>query len=452
MFMVQPTPSLMTIRRVLAALLLIAALSGAPTGAQDVPAAQVPPPQPPSPAQAPVGAAAQAAPQGVAPARPPSAVDQLLGPIALYPDPLVALILPASTAPADIFAASAYLVQYGDATRFDSQPWDPSVRALAHYPAIVSWMAENIEWTRALGSAFLSSPGEVMDSIQRLRARAMASGALASTPQQLVVVAEGGQIEIIPAQSDAIYAPSYDTGVVYSEEPYYGYGGPFINFGEALPVGYWLSYCFDWGGHSLWVGGWSAWHGPGGWHRPHFVGANAHPGFEPWHPAGHGPGSPAAPRGRRVDSVPLPVPLGGAPDPPPSHFKRPGAQVGMQQGALASAVPLPSTPAPPLDRPRLQFDTGPNAPGQGEPERRYVPAQGTPRAQYIPPATEGASAPARSEATETAARSEPAPESAPPPARESAPAQSHGSSPPASHESAPAAAPATAPAGDPKNH
>ena len=104
------------------------------------------------------------------------------GPIALYPDPLLALILPASTVPGDISAASAYLVQYGDMTRIDSQPWDPSVRALAHYPAIVTWMAENIEWTQAVGSAFLSSPAEVMASIQRLRARALASGALGRPP------------------------------------------------------------------------------------------------------------------------------------------------------------------------------------------------------------------------------------------------------------------------------
>jgi hypothetical protein len=114
---------------------------------------------------------------------------QLLGPIALYPDPLLALILPASTVPEDIRAASAYLVQYADTTRIDSQPWDPSVRALAHYPAgrRMDGRQHRVDAGRRLGE-FLASPAEVMQSIQRLRARALAAGALKSTPQQQVVV------------------------------------------------------------------------------------------------------------------------------------------------------------------------------------------------------------------------------------------------------------------------
>jgi hypothetical protein len=459
MFMGYPPPCHVNPRMASPALLLAAVFLLFPSCVQYYPVAAVAPtPQAPAyPTQVAELPAAQAAPQEGAPARPPpSANDQLLGPIALYPDPLLSLILPASTVPADISAASAYLVQYGDASRIDSQPWDPSVRALAHYPTIITWMAENIEWTRALGSAFLSSPGDVMDSIQRLRARAMAAGALASTPQQQVVL-QDNEIEILPAQPDSIYAPAYDADVVYSEEPYYGYGGPFINFGDALPVGLWLSFGFDWRSHSVWAGGWGAWHGPGGWHHPHFDGDHSPPGTRPWHPPVRGPGSGTPPtnRGWHGDSVPLPHPIFGAPNPPPSHFRQPQAQAGGQPGASASAVPVPRTSAPPMDRPRLQrvADSAPNEPRASEPERRYAPQGGAPRAPG------NSQAPATNEAPAPAAHSVPAREAEPAQPRESAPASSHQSSPAASHESAPAPsrgsspapAPAAAPASDPRN-
>jgi hypothetical protein len=348
--------------------------------------------------------------------RPPSATDQLLGPIALYPDPLLALILPASTAPADISAASAYLIQYGDMTRIDSQPWDPSVRALAHYPAIISWMAVNIEWTRALGLAFLSSPAEVMESIQRLRARALAAGALVSTPQQQVVLQDNA-IEILPAEPDWIYAPSYDTDVVYPEEPYYGYGGPFMNFGPALEAGPWLSYCFDWSGCSVWVGGWKAWHGPGGWHHPHFDGGHAPPGAHRWHPPPKSPGDQPPDLGSRGDSVPLPHPLIGAPNPPPSHSNK--------SGAPGTAVPVPRTTAPPMDRPRLGGTIEPalKEPRAAETEPRSVPSEDTPRVRSNAQAPESAPAPgARPTASAPAPRAAPSREAAPAPSRESAPA------------------------------
>jgi len=431
----------MALRKALPALLLGAALLLNPSCVQYYPAVAAPQPQPPaSPVPHEGNPDAQPAAQGVVPApRPPSAIDRLVGPIALYPDPLLALILPASTVPADVSAASAYLVQYGDMTKVDSEPWDPSVRALAHYPTVISWMAQNIEWTRALGSAFLSSPAEVMESVQRLRAQAMAAGALASTPQQQVVLGDNG-IDILPAEPDWIYAPSYDTDVVYSDEPYFGYGGPFMNFGAALAVGPWLSYCLDWSSSSVWVGGWRAWRESGRWHRPHFDRGHAPPGARPWHPQDRGPGFPPPERGRHGDHVPLPHPLIGAPKPPPSHFKSPGARA----GAPGSGVPVPRTAAPPMERPGSERTVEPARNESHAPEARprYAPAEGAQTGVRNAQVQESAPASERAQSAAPAYHSEPARESAPAPSRASAPAVSHESSPASAHASAPASAPA----------
>jgi hypothetical protein len=415
------------------------------------PAAPLPPAIPPQAADA---ADAQPAPDGAVAGRlPPGATDRLLGPIALYPDPLLALILPASTAPEDISAAAAYLVQYGDATRIDSQPWDSSVRALAHYPAIITWMAQNIQWTRAVGQAFLSSPADVMASIQRLRARALASGALASTPQQRVVV-EAGAVEILPAQPDSVYAPAYDTDVVYSEEPYYGYGGPFMNFGDGLPVGFWLSYCIDWGAGSVWVGGRDVWHGPDGWHNPKFGGGHGPPGFRPWHPPDHRHGSAPPERGRQGESIPLPRPVAGAPNPPPTRYRSPGAQAGYQPGASGPGVPSPRTAAPPMDRPRLQYTAAQtrSAAGLAESEPRDPPTgEGAPKAQGTARAPSYSAAPEGAQTTAQETRAETVREAAPAPPRQSAPEPAHVSAPAPSHASSPAP-PAPAQNADPKSH
>ncbi|MGO9477660.1 MAG: DUF3300 domain-containing protein, partial [Limisphaerales bacterium] len=96
-------------------------------------------------------------------------LDQLLGPIALYPDPLIAQILPASTLPTQIVLADRYVSGGGDPNQIDQQPWDPSVQALARYPEILKWMDDNLNWTTDLGQTFLNQQQEVMESIQRLR-------------------------------------------------------------------------------------------------------------------------------------------------------------------------------------------------------------------------------------------------------------------------------------------
>src|ERR1035438_3898202 len=118
-------------------------------------------------------------------------LDQLLGPIALYPDPLIAQILPASTLPTEIVLADRYVTSGGDPNQIDQQPWDSSVQALARYPSVLQWMDENLDWTTELGQAFLNQQQDVMDAIQRLRWSAYNLGNLQSTPQHQVIV-DGG--------------------------------------------------------------------------------------------------------------------------------------------------------------------------------------------------------------------------------------------------------------------
>src|ERR1035437_3418551 len=125
-------------------------------------------------------------------------LDQLLGPIALYPDPLIAQILPASTVPTQIVLADRYVSGGGDPNQIDQQPWDASVQALARYQNVLKWMDDNLNWTTELGQSFLNQQQDVMDSIQRLRQSASNVGNLQSTPQQQVIN-DGSDIEIVPA-------------------------------------------------------------------------------------------------------------------------------------------------------------------------------------------------------------------------------------------------------------
>ncbi|HTJ79139.1 MAG TPA: DUF3300 domain-containing protein [Rariglobus sp.] len=193
-------------------------------------------------------------PDGAAPVssqRTPETLDTLLGPIALYPDPLVALILPASTNPSDVVLASRYLDAKNDPAATDSQTWSESVKALVHYPEVLRWMNENLEWTQALGQAFLDQPADVMNAVQRLRVRAKASGALVDTPQQHVLT-ENAQIVIVPAQPDIVYVPVYDPAVVYIQRSVW-FDGPFITFAFGYPIGPWFIYDCDWGQRTVWV-------------------------------------------------------------------------------------------------------------------------------------------------------------------------------------------------------
>lgn len=186
----------------------------------------------------------------------PEELDNLVASIALYPDPLLAQILPAASFPDQVDEAARFCRGGANPDDIDTQPWDVSVKAVAHYPTVLYMMADNLDWTTALGQAYVNQSEDVMASIQRLRQEAKNAGNLESTPQQDVEV-EDGDVEIWPAQGQDFYVPVYDPGLVY-----FGsggvFGGPVITFGGGFPIGVWLNYDFDWKHHRIYYHTWNS--------------------------------------------------------------------------------------------------------------------------------------------------------------------------------------------------
>ena len=166
------------------------------------------------------------------PAAPPTfkqeELDQILAPIALYPDSLIAQILMASTFPLEVVQAERFAKQNaslkGEALTkaLESQSWDPSVKSLVNFPQVLTMMNEKLDWTQKLGDAFLAQQKPVMDTIQSLRAKAQAAGNLKTTKEQTVIVEEK-IIKIEPANPQVIYVPTYNPTVVYGAWPYPAY-------------------------------------------------------------------------------------------------------------------------------------------------------------------------------------------------------------------------------------
>jgi uncharacterized membrane protein YgcG len=186
-------------------------------------------------------------PMPVVPTFTDAQLDQLLGPVALYPDPLIAVMLPASTLPEQIVMADRYVSNGGDLNQMDPQTYDQNVIALAHYPDVLKWMDDNLNWTTQLGQAFANQQQGVMDSIQRLRTLAYNLGNLQSTPQ-IQVINDNGYIEILPASGSNLYVPDYQPAQVYYQQPY---GPPFITFGIGFVIGPWLCSDFNWHNHQV---------------------------------------------------------------------------------------------------------------------------------------------------------------------------------------------------------
>ena len=194
-------------------------------------------------------------------------LQQLVAPIALYPDALVAQILAASTYPTEVVQADRWVQQHsylqGEqlAAAVDQQSWDPSVKALTTFPTVLANLDENLSWTEALGDAYLNQQQDVLDAVQVMRRRAEDAGTLQTTPQERVVNEES-TIVIEPAYPDVCYVPIYDPWIVYGAPfaPYPGYfydgwyGPPFISFGPAIGLGFfggfgwgWPAWGFNWG-------------------------------------------------------------------------------------------------------------------------------------------------------------------------------------------------------------
>jgi hypothetical protein len=296
-------------------------------------------------AQAPVASAPAGTPLS------PDQLDQLVGPIALYPDPLTAEILPAATLPNQIVMADRYIGQGGDPNQIAEQGWDASVQALCHYPNVLKWMDDNLAWTTQLGQAFQIQQADVMNAIQRLRAKAQSLGNLPSTPQESVVT-DDGDIEIEPTNPDELYVPDYQPDVIFYQP------GIFCTFPYWLPIGIWLANDWNWHDHGLiyWGPGhprpdnW--WRQTPDWRHRYFAG---HPA-----PAWHAGAGVAAARGgwqrgfdtpgaartfARPAAVPrTPAPTVGAIRPAP-----------VERPSLATRVP------PRVEAPREEFHSAPSA-------------------------------------------------------------------------------------------
>jgi len=184
----------------------------------------------------------------------PEQLDNLLAPIALYPDPLLAQVLIAATFPEQIDEASRTLRGRSDPNSIDPEPWDVSVKAVARYPQVLDMMADKLDWTTSVGQAYVSQSTDVTESIQRLRAQARSAGNLISTREQ-EIRDDDGYIEIWPAQPQYLYVPMYDPAIVYYRRPSY-FGGAVISFGRGFSIGVWLNHDFDWRGHRVFYHGW----------------------------------------------------------------------------------------------------------------------------------------------------------------------------------------------------
>jgi len=185
-------------------------------------------------------------------------LEDLLGPIALYPDSLLANVLAASIFPDDIVEAHEMRNRGGDPVENGDPQWDPSIAMLASIPEGLSMMAEYLDWTAAVGSAYLLQPNEVMEVIPSLRTVAWENGALRSSEQQ-VVVQEGPTIIIEPANQQVIFVPVYSPSVVFVRNPVSPVAVGVIGFGVGITVGaIWRNnvHC-NWGGRCvLWGPGW----------------------------------------------------------------------------------------------------------------------------------------------------------------------------------------------------
>jgi len=228
----------------------------------------------------PIGAMAQA--PNTAASQPqllkPEELDQLVAPIALYPDTLLAEVLMAAAYPIDIVQAERWLQSHkslkGDQLKaaIANEDWDDSIKSLMATPDVLAMMSEKLDWTEKLGDAVVEQQPDVMDAIQRLRAKAQANDKLKSTKQQTVTVSEvqGKQvIAIAPTDPETVYVPYYDPAVAYGAwpypdyppyywppPPYIGYGllATGLAFGAGWALGNWWSGGY-WGGNINWSGG-----------------------------------------------------------------------------------------------------------------------------------------------------------------------------------------------------
>ena len=190
----------------------------------------------------------------------PQELEKLVGPIALFPDDLVAIILPASTNPLQLVQADRFIEKRKkDAKLPIDDNWDDSVKSLVNYPEVVKQMSADLDWTTALGEAVVANQGEVLSAVQAFRRKAQAAGNLKTDPKQVVVV-EKEVVKIVPADPQVIYVPQYNptTVVVASSVPVYSYyPAPYPVYYYPYPPGAALATGLVWGAAigAAWNGG-----------------------------------------------------------------------------------------------------------------------------------------------------------------------------------------------------
>lgn len=291
--------------------------------------------------QAPASAAAPASSNQAASAYSIADLEYLLGPIVLYPDPLLALILPASTHLDQIGEAARWLeanagaVARNDFSEVDAKPWDTSVQALTRFPDVIKQLSGHPDWTESLGWAFTVQPNDVATVIQLLRAKAEKAGNLKSTPEQVVTAREEGASRVIyiaPADPERIYVPVYDSSTVFEA---FVVGA--LVFGAVILVD--AAWNNRWGWRNqYWNQVWTRPPGPG-W-RPPAPPVRPPPGV--WLP--DRPGRPNRP-GVRPDIS------GNRPNIPGIRPDRPGVRPGLPSYRPGISGQRPVRPAAPATRP-----------------------------------------------------------------------------------------------------
>ena len=326
------------------------------------PAATPAPAETAAPAATPAEAEAEQPPENSAFTR--EELEKLLAPIALYPDPLLAQMLPASAYPVQIVQAQRWLdknkalVAKNDYSGIDNQNWDPAVKALARFPDVIKLMSADLDWTTDLGDAEVNQPQDVAEVIQDLRAKAEAAGTLKTTDQQTVERVEASvpqgagapqgstapqaaasYISIQPTDPSTVYVPTYDPVAVY--QPYTGVA-PLLGFGAGIAVGaLWNNNYWNWGTGAIYP---PTWAGYSGWsgnvnNGNVNIGNNVNLGnvgnnVKPWRPNGdYRPGMGSKPEigANRPGGAGRPGRPGGVGGP-----GRPGGVGGMEGGGVGA--------------------------------------------------------------------------------------------------------------------
>lgn len=250
--------------------------------------------------QAPV--ASDAVPPPTAPTgRSKADLEKLAMPIALHPDPLIAIMLPAAVYPVEIVQAARFVKNTNNIAKVDQQPWDDKVKQVAKFPDLIAKMDMDLQWTVELGRAFVEQPMDLMNAIQDLRAKAQQTGALKSTPQQVVTVTNtvvertyqnqvvyvtNTVVQVEPASKEVVYVPSYNPSVVYVDDDDDEAAAAVISFGVGMMFG-----AAIWGDCDWHYGGcyWGHYPPPPPPYPPPY---HPPPGAPPPRPAGRPPGTP----------------------------------------------------------------------------------------------------------------------------------------------------------------